>query len=199
MVPTNCGSSWRITYSLQVVLVLDTSTEYHLNHDHHVFFLRNNQKLCSSWCSSPIKHVFVVYKPPSTQKSASPGRLLVDHVDEWFSLFFIIYRCVVGFSPVKLFGRLDQYFFWSHMNWMGHLGHLGHLKVRKRYHSMSWITQSGWWSGTCVSYFSEGWLNHQQLMSWIATFVSWRLHVWQSSGSSGSDAESPGQLEGDWR
>ncbi len=26
------------------------------------------------------------------------GRLLVDHVDEWFSVFFIIYRCVVGAS-----------------------------------------------------------------------------------------------------
>ena len=62
------------------------------------FFLRNYQKLCSSWCSSPIKHVFVVYKPLQPL-SASPGRLLVDHVDEWFSLFFIIYRCVVGFSP----------------------------------------------------------------------------------------------------
>lgn len=28
-----------------------------------------------------------------------PCRLLVDYVDEWFSLYFIIYRCVVGLQP----------------------------------------------------------------------------------------------------
>ncbi|CAK9069020.1 unnamed protein product [Durusdinium trenchii] len=38
-----------------------------------------------------------------------PCRLLVDYVDEWFSLYFIIYRCVVGVlsaireSPVAMF------------------------------------------------------------------------------------------------
>lgn len=35
-----------------------------------------------------------------------PCRLLVDHVDEWFSLFFIIYRCVVGFCVLNVIGAV---------------------------------------------------------------------------------------------
>ena len=35
-----------------------------------------------------------------------PCRLLVDHVDEWFSVFFIIYRCVVGFCVLNVIGAV---------------------------------------------------------------------------------------------
>ncbi|CAK9073434.1 Sodium channel protein type 10 subunit alpha (NaNG) (Sodium channel protein type X subunit alpha) (Voltage-gated sodium channel subunit alpha Nav1.8), partial [Durusdinium trenchii] len=35
-----------------------------------------------------------------------PCRLLVDYVDEWFSLYFIIYRCVVGFCVLNVIGAV---------------------------------------------------------------------------------------------
>mmetsp|Transcript_33902 Transcript_33902/g.81275 ORF Transcript_33902/g.81275 Transcript_33902/m.81275 type:complete len:664 (-) Transcript_33902:48-2039(-) len=35
-----------------------------------------------------------------------PCRLLVDYVDEWFSLYFIIYRCVVGFCVLNVVGAV---------------------------------------------------------------------------------------------
>ncbi|CAE7605531.1 unnamed protein product [Symbiodinium natans] len=35
-----------------------------------------------------------------------PCRILVDHVDEWYSMFFIIYRCVVGFCVLNVVGAV---------------------------------------------------------------------------------------------
>eukprot|EP00438_Fugacium_kawagutii_P035692 Skav234651 [mRNA] locus=scaffold1131:15007:17724:- [translate_table: standard] len=31
-----------------------------------------------------------------------PCRVLVEHVNEWFSLFFLLYRCVVGFALLNV-------------------------------------------------------------------------------------------------
>mmetsp|Transcript_54866 Transcript_54866/g.128802 ORF Transcript_54866/g.128802 Transcript_54866/m.128802 type:complete len:693 (-) Transcript_54866:34-2112(-) len=35
-----------------------------------------------------------------------PCRVLVDHVDEWYSIFFIIYRCGVGFCVLNVVGAV---------------------------------------------------------------------------------------------
>lgn len=140
-----------------------------------MFFLRNYQKLCSSWCSSPIKHVFVVYKPLQPL-SASPGRLLVDHVDEWFSLFFIIYRCVVGFSPEILGDWISTFSDRTWIEWVIWViwsYESGTIQCQELLNLVGGLEH-------LFNIFQRG--NHQQLMSWIATFVSWRVHVlWQSS------------------
>ena len=37
-----------------------------------------------------------------------PCRVLVDHVDEWYSIFFIIYRCGVGLSAARYLNKVGR-------------------------------------------------------------------------------------------